>query len=90
MELLVLWDKFLLYSTVLMCFTVLSVSDISNTSICGTRPAYEPDLSRIVGGVNALEGEFPWMASLWYPGYGHFCGATLITEEWVVTAAHCL
>ena len=66
------------------------LTDFFNTSICGTRPAYEPDLSRVVGGVNARKGEFPWMAYLSYPGYGQFCGATLITEEWVVTAAHCV
>ena len=61
--------------------------DLLNTTICGTRPAYAPDMTRVVGGVDAREGEFPWMAYLYQNGYGQFCGATLIGEEWVVTAA---
>lgn len=64
--------------------------DFLNTTICGTRPAYTPDQSRIVGGVNAKEGEFPWMVYLYDLRQGQFCGGTLIGHEWVVTAAHCM
>jgi hypothetical protein len=44
---------------------------------------------RIVGGDPALEGEWPWMVSL-DDRSGHFCGGTLITNRWIVTASHCL
>ena len=44
---------------------------------------------RIVGGtiVNP-ENAYPWMASYQFSGY-HYCGATLINDDWVLTAAHC-
>ncbi|XP_012261302.2 serine protease snake-like isoform X1 [Athalia rosae] len=47
----------------------------------------------IVGGTKAQQGEFPHMAALgWFNdnnGIQYFCGGTLISEHWVVTAAHC-
>jgi trypsin len=53
---------------------------------------------RIIGGVNANPGEFPHQVSLMYsskfdpsPGLDrHFCGGSIIADEWVMTAAHCV
>ncbi|GIY17433.1 hypothetical protein CDAR_1892 [Caerostris darwini] len=61
---------------------------------CGLTPI-PPDIGnddRIVGGKAVVPGSWPWQCSLRKKGnslYGHLCGAVLINDQWVVTAAHC-
>ncbi|CAH2257128.1 jg11959 [Pararge aegeria aegeria] len=50
---------------------------------------------RIIGGLNAALGQFPWIVRLGYhtPGESELdwmCGGALITDKHVVTAAHCV
>ncbi|XP_069046320.1 enteropeptidase-like [Lepisosteus oculatus] len=44
---------------------------------------------KVVGGNNSEEGAWPWIVSLHFRGR-HICGGTLISEDWVVTAGHCV
>jgi len=43
---------------------------------------------RIVGGEEATPHQYPWMAALFIDDKW-FCGGTLISDEWVLTAGHC-
>ncbi|XP_077303202.1 serine protease 33-like isoform X1 [Lithobates pipiens] len=60
----------------------------ANSSVCGS-PLVS---SRIVGGTNSLDGEWPWQVAVTDTESGgeYLCGGSLISPEWVMTAAHCI
>ncbi|XP_039375199.1 serine protease 27-like [Mauremys reevesii] len=52
----------------------------------------QPVFSRIIGGQDAQEGIWPWQVSVQKYDkreYYHICGGSLISAQWVVSAAHC-
>merc|ERR1712123_456548 len=44
---------------------------------------------RILYGNETDVNEYPWQISMWIDR-SHFCGGTLISDQWVATAAHCV
>lgn len=53
------------------------------------------ETSKIIGGVEAADGSLPWQVSLGVAGIGdpraaHFCGGSVLSATWIVTAAHCV
>uniref|UniRef100_A0A7M5XCE2 Peptidase S1 domain-containing protein n=1 Tax=Clytia hemisphaerica TaxID=252671 RepID=A0A7M5XCE2_9CNID len=47
-------------------------------------------LGRIIGNEEAKPGDFPWQAVLRRRNSEMpYCGATLISNQWLITAAHC-
>jgi secreted trypsin-like serine protease len=79
------------------CSAALAVAPEWSPSGCGVSKyadagERQPLLAgRIVGGIEALEYEFPWQASVRRKSTGsHFCGGMIINENWILTAAHCM
>ncbi|NXS52509.1 OVCH2 protein, partial [Brachypteracias leptosomus] len=55
-----------------------------------TKPwSYFNFFTRIVGGNQVKQGSHPWQVSL-KRRQKHFCGGTIVSAQWVVTAAHCI
>nr|XP_033819065.1 serine protease hepsin isoform X1 [Geotrypetes seraphini]XP_033819066.1 serine protease hepsin isoform X1 [Geotrypetes seraphini]XP_033819067.1 serine protease hepsin isoform X1 [Geotrypetes seraphini] len=71
---------------------VLSVCECSSRRVlavqcqdCGRRKL---SVERIISGQEASLGRWPWQVSLRYDGT-HLCGGSIISNEWIITAAHC-
>jgi len=57
--------------------------------VCGSLP---PDFTpTVVGGYQPNVTEFPWHATMYYgESKQFFCGASIIQEDLLISAAHCI
>jgi trypsin len=71
--------------SLLLLAAVLEARDIMRTKTVAGRVFQE----RIVGGEIVTHGDAPFMVSLLWFG-DHFCGGSILNENTILTAAHCL
>ena len=67
------------YQTVYSCNT---------TATCGCATS-STTITRIVGGESATSTSWAWAVSISIAG-SYLCGATILSDSWVITAAHCV
>ncbi|NXJ76395.1 TMPS2 protease, partial [Trogon melanurus] len=77
-----------LYSRPSCSLTNASVC-VTDSLECGLPTKNVNIMSRIVGGSGAVLGQWPWQVSL-HVEDTHICGGSIITRQWIVTAAHCV
>ncbi|XP_045904656.1 ovochymase-2 isoform X5 [Micropterus dolomieu] len=71
-----------------LCFWVHTGIDAAQSgSKCGI-PRVWSSMARVVGGAEAAYGSHPWLVSLQNRG-SHFCGGAILSDRWIMTAAHC-
>ncbi|XP_054242299.1 coagulation factor IX-like [Indicator indicator] len=67
-----------------------NISDMAQLVQVGVSTPLENDDSRITGGTLCHRGHCPWQVLIRNSKDVGFCGGSLISSRWVVTAAHCL
>ncbi|MGR5128665.1 trypsin-like serine protease [Photobacterium swingsii] len=55
-------------------------------SIAADSPSVLP---RVMNGEAAIQDLLPWQVMVYGQNYGTMCGGSIISEHWIVTAAHC-
>ncbi|XP_053370403.1 serine protease 27-like [Clarias gariepinus] len=78
-------DIYLWKVVYIVCLLLLNATgSLSQLTECG-QPALN---TKIVGGTDAAPGSWPWQVSFQTQGH-HFCGGSLISQDWILSAAHC-
>lgn len=87
------YKKTWLFDVMFIVFLIPKLLHFAKGSLqpgCGKKG---PGHTRIVGGQAAKPGDWPWIVTFDYEfntaNPGHHCGGTLLTDEWILSAAHC-
>lgn len=72
------------------CLVQAKVFNCNSTAPCGcsTNPANIN--ARIYGGETAASHSWNWAVSLRVPNGNHFCGGSILSKYYILTAAHCV
>lgn len=84
------WSVKDFHSWILVCFKCKrkSLNICKILGICGIE---NKPVGRIIGGEVAFANQFPWLLDLTFGENDNFqCTAILISDEWLITAAHCV
>lgn len=70
----------------------VAASSVGSSSkyVCGVLGTDNRRAGRVVGGEDALPGEWCWQVALINSQNQYLCGGALIGTQWVLTAAHCV
>lgn len=76
----------------ILCLATVALAGPLNNHRANNSGIFEPwanfDSGFIIGGVPATEGQVPWQVSV-QRGSFHFCGGSIISPNYVLSAAHC-
>ncbi|XP_065133809.2 trypsin-like isoform X1 [Paramisgurnus dabryanus] len=78
------------FNALCVCIAGVILLNISGSFCQAFECGQAPLNTKIVGGEDASAGSWPWQVSLQSSTYGgHFCGGSLISHSWILSAAHC-